>query len=1561
MLISERFEGSRAPFEGNRLLMLRSLPEGAQVTNTTVTLTPVSPPGDALFEERITFQGTQGEWGARLRESTEEDDPCFVEVDFHARRTLSNVTGSNLNGAKLQVDIGGLYVSINKLGAMATPGDMSDEFTLPSSTGGTLPALATQKFKLTKSSQPQITEVSIRSAPSNLTLRLGSQPPFWARPGELAQPETTPDFSVILNAFLAEAQAQDGYYELPLTLHSDSLCRLDMDVTIEFVQKQTALPDGLTETVLSFDHSTLPQGEAGVISVQLPPGARVLAGQTTARVRGSFANSRVVYGPTGKVDAAGVVNVTSERAQASPIIFSESVALSSLDLLLTSTSRTAELAVDLVEDLDGKPGTQSTLPAQVEVGIDSQIAGKPTWVNAALPVEVQVKAGTRIWLVVQSLTGEAAWSVVTQAQVGTGMSDGSWTAGDTVATDQANGTSLGILYTNTGGLAWRTETTTGISEPLAGMVHLRQPAAGYQVPIVLQVGDGGAAQRVSLDRFQPLGRVDFNLDFAEFAEAINQAASTGAVNIPPVGEHLLNNELEDWRRVGDTPQGLTSKILATDESVFAVAASPSGHRLYVVQTVAEHPDDSCLVVYQTPCHQLEEVIPLGILGEGVCFIAISPNGARACIIYNSRLIWIDLENPVVVGSFMDEGMIYPSKPLFSPDGGRLYAISLNQLKILIVDVNSLENELLATDGQISNAVVGAIDIRQSNPADATSNAVVQALSPDGHRLYMVVIYPDSEQPPELQIYDTELGDLVQAIPLRTDNSEDYALALNPDETRLAVACAQQPFVEVYETRRWQLLGEIALAIKDKGGVEHVAFPMAVGVDPAGRWTYVVVGSSELSVGAIVRFDLEHLSIGAVHLSDIGPSSSDLVILPDGSRLYVPDEIITKEYVLYMLNLGAMIPEEWSLTAGKIQPVCLDEPFHRGAVLGDFVTSSSGSSMAPGAIPTFMITAVEKDQWVEIQTDNFPADDYFTVTMGPMGSKGINGIVIGITYSGQGGRFTMKYDIPPALKGSNKIAIRLESPTSDYYAYNWFYNNSTPTLLSTSTRTFLPSAISQVIPVVGGVSYDLSFWGLATSQEVLAEVIWYGADCGVQQTDRIPFHDTDDPETLKCTLQALIEIMTKPDMESFSPISHRLAMISPEGAEQAEVRFTAPVKEAAFLDRVSLQATANTLSNGDLQHIEDSKLVGWVLVPSVVGAILAEEADGLRFRNASGQDVALEQTTVFSAQVPFEVKFSGRGEASGSGAEPRVEVVWQDADGARVGNPIAIQLTAEASDRAARRGESPLGTVSALVRVVVPVGADLLLQSIQLEEVKMTTVPIYIIAQAPGDIQVSGMQVVYEVKPPTPPKTLPPGGLCTPTPPPGMPEKRKRGCCYCPNCGETDDLCDVAEMETVGGQPALEGECCHCGARVQQIGGTGTSLSVPKDAAPVVVRGTGMVRGQTMIRANAVRAMEVLRANVTTVSVDAAIASPATTQPEHPNLATSNTVEEPVKLPPITEVTRVTQEIAEALTVGGIGTLDQLAKAAPSEIAVVLPENLKAEAKYISRNSRNLLKRVQESG
>ena len=94
------------------------------------------------------------------------------------------------------------------------------------------------------------------------------------------------------------------------------------------------------------------------------------------------------------------------------------------------------------------------------------------------------------------------------------------------------------------------------------------------------------------------------------------------------------------------------------------------------------------------------------------------------------------------------------------------------------------------------------------------------------------------------------------------------------------------------------------------------------------------------------------------------------------------------------------------------------------------------------IPTFSITGVEKDDTVTIRTNNFPANYDFKVLMGKMGTKGIGGIHVETISSGTGGAFDKTFNIPAALKGDYRIAIRLESTTGGFYAFNWFYNNTT---------------------------------------------------------------------------------------------------------------------------------------------------------------------------------------------------------------------------------------------------------------------------------------------------------------------------------------------------------------------------------------------------------------------------------------------------------------------------------------------------------------------------------------
>lgn len=111
----------------------------------------------------------------------------------------------------------------------------------------------------------------------------------------------------------------------------------------------------------------------------------------------------------------------------------------------------------------------------------------------------------------------------------------------------------------------------------------------------------------------------------------------------------------------------------------------------------------------------------------------------------------------------------------------------------------------------------------------------------------------------------------------------------------------------------------------------------------------------------------------------------------------------------------------------------------GANTGGPVSSSSYSGY-----PSFTIAAVQRDKNVTISASNFPPNDEFYVRLNTMGTQGINGDVVQtVTTDASGNLNDLVYFIPDGLKTSHQIAIRLESKSSIYYAYNWFYNNNAP--------------------------------------------------------------------------------------------------------------------------------------------------------------------------------------------------------------------------------------------------------------------------------------------------------------------------------------------------------------------------------------------------------------------------------------------------------------------------------------------------------------------------------------
>ena len=109
------------------------------------------------------------------------------------------------------------------------------------------------------------------------------------------------------------------------------------------------------------------------------------------------------------------------------------------------------------------------------------------------------------------------------------------------------------------------------------------------------------------------------------------------------------------------------------------------------------------------------------------------------------------------------------------------------------------------------------------------------------------------------------------------------------------------------------------------------------------------------------------------------------------------------------------------------------------------------------VPTITITAVVEDSSVTFDTENYPEDVDFIVTMGEMYTRGVNGIEVGTFNSGAGGTLEgLTFRIPQELHGNYKISIRAESDTDPallpFYSFNWFYNNSTEPVATTTEGT-----------------------------------------------------------------------------------------------------------------------------------------------------------------------------------------------------------------------------------------------------------------------------------------------------------------------------------------------------------------------------------------------------------------------------------------------------------------------------------------------------------------------------
>ena len=868
----DHYDGSDTPFEGTLTLTLHSLPAGACIQRARVRLEPVERENAAIpFAETLAFSSGRGDWGATLSGGS-----GWVEVNFHTRRTLAGVSGENLAGATLQVDMGGAYVEVNSRGTLLTaPGD--EPFILPAD--GTLPPLTVTRFRLLNSGgTPAIHAVTIRSTLSNLRLQLGEHPPAWNRPGELTAPQSSPDLGTVLQALLAETAVEHGYHIVPLTLHSDTLGRVRMTVTIDYRMEAGWLPEGLPEVTLPFGHETIPDSETRVLQVTLPPDAEAVPGETRARFSGAFEETRIVDGPLGRVETPAEMPVTPVRSQAQPLAPERPLTASAVDLRLAAVTHSARLQLDLRGDLDGKPDANSLLPEPATFTLERTHAGDPSWITVPLPEAFLFEGGNRrYWLILQSEEGEAVWYAAPAPEGAPGMQS-----------------------TDDGGLSWRSSETTGVEGALSGALRLRHRPERYQVPLVLEVGDGTAARRVTLDRFQPLGRVEFALDLPELAAAFNGYLRDLPAAACIEREHVADGGFRQWL-YGEGDLSAPSEIKLPSQPA-RIAAPSRGDALYLA---LRHHDGTTSANVRTG---LSRITPQGrlvtlvetITGEPAA-LAAGPDGWLYLVTEQSHASHchrIDGESgrPAGAPTTVENGVVGAA---VSPDGRLLY--------LLLQPPNGQEGKVLVYDAAARETPRFILTF----PLGSKPLALAFGTGEAGPELLVLVDIGNKEG--RLYRYETSrhapLGE-----PLSFDGGVTD-LAVAADGTTGAVSLTTGA-LQTIDLARWQ-----------KGSLIPLDGALAsVRLSPHGTWAYVVEQGQPDRLRAV---DLRRRRPGDPW--ETGGTVVGLALSADGHRLSC---IVHPGNTLRVIELGTPLPMEWQVAEGHVGRAVLPPPFGPAAKLGD---------------------------------------------------------------------------------------------------------------------------------------------------------------------------------------------------------------------------------------------------------------------------------------------------------------------------------------------------------------------------------------------------------------------------------------------------------------------------------------------------------------------------------------------------------------------------------------------------------------------------------------------------
>jgi DNA-binding beta-propeller fold protein YncE len=686
-------------------------------------------------------------------------------------------------------------------------------------------------------------------------------------------------------------------------IHSDTLARLKIQIDVEFVNQVSILPEGLSEAVLPFDFSTLPNTAPGILSTNLPAGAKILPGLTSVQVLGAFDDTRIVPGiglPPGASSAGYHVAISPNESQAQCVPAGQGFPAVSVDLLLTAVSPSAQLSLDLRADFNGKPNDVSLLPEPPSFTVTANPLKDPVWVNVPLPQQFNFEKQMAYWLALASLEGGCEWTV-----------------------QQASQGMPGVQHTLDGGLSWRQAGAIGASGPVDAAFRVRKKPDTFQVPIQLHVG----SEPVPLNTYQPLARVDFVLNAPQFANAFNQHLVKEVPPPLPEGEHLPNGGFEKWKVVGNT-LGAPFQIPLDVSGSSALAVSPDGRWVYV--GVFEQ-SRSAIKVIDSVCESgVRNEITLQTDSKALA-IVVHPSGTRAYIITSETLHVLDLQRRLELGTHHSLGHLaevarvapagFGPNLALSPDGSQLYLT----IGGTVVSVGTAALEQVGR--HLRSLAKQDLRTLRFSPGTPSVSPAVMALSPNGTRLF-------------LEADAIELED------------QPVSIDFTPDGSLSIVATTDSNTATLIDTATAAVVESASLSAK----------PLAVAVSPDGTRAYMLVSGWSDEGIATASFpqsvNLNQLPI-AILLAR-SESGVAVAVSPQGDRVYLHGD-----GTLVAVPIGSRVPADWFVTTsdtakpGEVTQVCFpqDSLFELGLEFGrrsrdglEPNSAATGLSQVVGAAP-----------------------------------------------------------------------------------------------------------------------------------------------------------------------------------------------------------------------------------------------------------------------------------------------------------------------------------------------------------------------------------------------------------------------------------------------------------------------------------------------------------------------------------------------------------------------------------------------------------------------------------